>query len=272
MIEREPPGGHRPAEAVAGRDQSHPDRRAHRPGERAEGVGGDAAEQRPGLRRLPAAREQGRRRRGRDAEARQADRVLGQVEDRAQQVLVERVEVRRGRPKSRRQAAPSSPSPARSRRSSAPSPRRCRRRADGRGRPRASATRGRGPRGRASCRNGEAAAIGWTAEQSSWRTPGTVSSLVRVPPPIVSAASSTVTSHPLARQRHRAGQPVGAGADDDRVAQMAFATRFSSPGFLTPGPPVTSTGKSNDSSSHGWRSTMSATATDPSSTRPLAAS
>ena len=69
------------------------------------------------------------------------------------------------------------------------------------------------------CRNGEPTAIGCTAEQWSWSSPGTVSSLVRVPPPIVSAASSTVTPTPVAGQRDRAGQPVRAGADDDRVAQ-----------------------------------------------------
>ena len=86
---------------------------AHRPRQRAEGVGGDAAEQRPRRRRLPAAREQRRRRGRRDPEPGQAQRVLRHVQDRPQHVLVAaRRSAPTGDPKTRRQARPSSPSPA----------------------------------------------------------------------------------------------------------------------------------------------------------------
>ena len=54
----------------------------------------------------------------------------------------------------------------------------------------------------------------------------------------------------LARQRHRTGEPVGARADDDGRAHAGAETVGRSR--------VTSTGKSQDSSSHGPRSTMSA--------------
>ncbi len=57
--------------------------------------------------------------------------------------------------------------------------------------------------------NGEAVAIGWKAEQWSWRTPGTVSSDVRVPPPISSAASMTVTFRPLRASSTAPASPLG---------------------------------------------------------------
>ena len=42
-------------------------------------------------------------------------------------------------------------------------------------------------------KNGELSAAGWTAEPTSWRNPGRVSSAVRTPPPAVSEASRTRT-------------------------------------------------------------------------------
>ena len=106
--------------------------------------------------------------------------------------------------------------------------------------------------------NGEAVAIGWKAEQWSWRTPGTVSSDVRVPPPISSAASMHGHLQAAPRQLDRAGEPVGAGPDDPGVAHAL----------------ITSTGNSGlaDPSSQGSRSIMSATFTQPSSIWPVAAS
>ena len=68
-----------------------------------------------------------------------------------------------------------------------------------------------------------------------------------------------------AGQLNRAGEPVGPRPDDDRVAHAGS-------GRTRSGGPVTSTGKSQDSSSQGRRSTMSATFTQPSSIRPVAAS
>ena len=58
-------------------------------------------------------------------------------------------------------------------------------------------------------RNGEPTPIGWTAEQWSCSTPGTVSSLVRVPPPIVSSASSTVTATPARASAAAQARPLG---------------------------------------------------------------
>ena len=91
-----------------------PDRRAQRPVERAEGVGGDAAEQRPRLRRCcHAPREQRRRRRRREAEAGEPQRVARHVQDRPRGPR--RAGRRSGRRAARtaaRQAAPSAPSPA----------------------------------------------------------------------------------------------------------------------------------------------------------------
>ena len=168
--------------------------------------------------------------------------------------------------KSRRQARPSSPSPSavssteRSITPALPSSSGCARSTSGQ---RHSSPCFSSP---SELRNGEPTAIGCTAEQWSWRTPGTVSSLVRVPPPISSAASSTVTAHALARERGRGREAVRPGADDDRVAQAVTA------GSAGRRLSVTSTGNSHDSSSHGRRSTMSATLTQPSSIRPVAAS
>ena len=56
VIAREPPRATGQPNAVAGADQRHADRRAHRPVERAERMRGHAAEQRARLRRLPSAR------------------------------------------------------------------------------------------------------------------------------------------------------------------------------------------------------------------------
>ena len=60
-----------------------------------------------------------------------------------------------------------------------------------------------------SARNGDAAAIGWTAEQWSCTRPGTIICELRVPPPIVSLASSTVTSSPARASRAAAASPFG---------------------------------------------------------------
>ena len=72
----------------------------------------------------------------------------------------------------------------------------------------------------------------------------------------------------LARKRHCRCQPVGAGADDDRAAHSAAATDSA----VLVRPPMTSTGNSQDSSSHGPRLRISATSTQPSSSSPDAAS
>ena len=58
-------------------------------------------------------------------------------------------------------------------------------------------------------RYGDPTPSGWTAEQMSWARPGTVSSAVRVPPPISSAASSTVTDSPAVARVTAAARPLG---------------------------------------------------------------
>ena len=196
------------------------DRRGGGPVERAEDVGGRAGEQRPGLRRPEPAgqrRSAGQRRRagrtGPSGAGGRATRTTG------------RARRRPGRRSRRRAARTCAARPARPRpgpaqvssRSSAPSRRRSRRRAGGPGRSRGSTRPGRARRAAATTRNGEATPNGCTAEHTSWSTPGTVSSALRVPPPMVSAPSSTVTERPAWASAHRGGQPVGPGADDDRV-------------------------------------------------------
>ena len=54
-----------------------------------------------------------------------------------------------------------------------------------------------------------ATAIGWIAEQTSWQKPGSVSSAVRIPPPTVSAASSTCTERPARASTIAAASPFG---------------------------------------------------------------
>ena len=109
------------------------------------------------------------------------------------------------RPGSRRRRPARPPS----RRSSGPSPGRSRRRAGAPGRPRASTIRGRAAPRSCSSSAGEPTAIAWTAEQSSWITPGTVSSLVRAPPPIVVGGLDHRHPHAARGQGRRAASPFG---------------------------------------------------------------
>src|SRR4051812_8266225 len=58
-------------------------------------------------------------------------------------------------------------------------------------------------------KNGDAAAMGWTAEQMSCRQPGRVNAAVRHPPPIVGAASKTFTRSPALARTMAADRPLG---------------------------------------------------------------
>ncbi len=58
-------------------------------------------------------------------------------------------------------------------------------------------------------KNGDATARGWMAEQISCTKPGSVSVPDRVPPPIVSAASMTVTERPARARVTAAARPLG---------------------------------------------------------------
>ena len=57
--------------------------------------------------------------------------------------------------------------------------------------------------------NAESTASGWNPEHSSCSSPGSVYSPLRVPPPIVGAASSTRTSTPSAARVTAAASPLG---------------------------------------------------------------
>ena len=59
-------------------------------------------------------------------------------------------------------------------------------------------------------RNGEATAIGWMAEQTSWWNPGAVSSALRAPPPTESRATGS-------RERDRRAEAIRPRANHDRV-------------------------------------------------------
>src|SRR5205823_5451933 len=58
-------------------------------------------------------------------------------------------------------------------------------------------------------RKGEATAIGWMAEQTSWTNPGAVSSALRAPPPTESRASRTRTERPACASATAALRPFG---------------------------------------------------------------
>ena len=95
--------------------------------------------------------------------------------------------------------------------------RHARRRAGARTTPRARSTRCASS-SRPSLRNtGDASPAGCTAEHTSWRNPGSVSSAVRTPPPIVGAASSTRTLKAGAGRDDGRDEPVGPAADDGDV-------------------------------------------------------
>ena len=61
---------------------------------------------------------------------------------------------------------------------------------------------------------------GWAAAHTSWWKPGSVSSVVRVPPPIRSWPSITSTRDVVARQFDGCGQSVGSRADDHGVVLL----------------------------------------------------
>jgi len=58
-------------------------------------------------------------------------------------------------------------------------------------------------------KNGDASAMGWTAEQTSCTNPGSVNGLDRAPPPIASLASSTKTDRPVCASTIAAASPLG---------------------------------------------------------------
>src|SRR3954454_16789651 len=58
-------------------------------------------------------------------------------------------------------------------------------------------------------KNGEPAASGWTAEQTSCKNPGNVNSAERAPPPIVEFASQTRTDHPARASVIAPARPFG---------------------------------------------------------------
>ncbi len=74
---------------------------------------------------------------------------------------------------------------------------------------------------------GEATAAGYTDENVSWWNPGSVSSCVRTAPPARVGRLQDGDGDARLGQPDGGGQPVGAGADDDRRVAHA-ATRCAS--------------------------------------------
>ena len=70
---------------------------------------------------------------------------------------------------------------------------------------------------------GDATAAGCTAEKTSWRKPGSVSSSVASAPPERRRGLDDEHGAPGARERDRGDEPVGSRADDDRVVALAHA-------------------------------------------------
>src|SRR6185503_16448948 len=58
-------------------------------------------------------------------------------------------------------------------------------------------------------KKGELAAMGWMAEQTSCTKPGSVSSALRIPPPISALASSNSTESPACCRAMPAASPFG---------------------------------------------------------------
>ena len=85
-----------------------------------------------------------------------------------------------------------------------------------------------------SAKAGDVRANGSTAAQTSWRKPGSVSSAVRQPPPIVSAASCTVTCTPARARAHGSSEPVRPTTDDDSALRRSAPLESESVGNEPP--------------------------------------
>ena len=257
----------RPAEAVAGADERHANRRAHRIGQRAERVRRDAAEKRTRLRRLPRAREDGGGHRRCGAEAGQLQRVARHVQHRAEKVVHEFVELLR-----RREHAPPGAAVL-------PQTLDCRvQRVQHH--PRAAVVQrvravDLGPEPlepvaleaeRVEERRADGHRMHGRALVVQHPGHGQLARPRAAADPVVSLEHGHLDA--LARERDSGGQPVRAGAHYDGAAhaRAVAAGAVSFRGWTT------STGKSNEPSSHGPRLTISATSTQPSSSSPVAAS
>ena len=275
----------RPAAGVAGCRQRHPRRGAERPGQRAEGVGGDAAEQGPRARRLPAPGDQRRRRRGAEPEAGQQQRVPRRAQQRAHDLGVDRVEVVQRRLEKPPPGGAVGAEPrhrllqrAVHRRGAAvvervgevdlrPAPLQPvrlepERAEEGRG-------DGAGVEGRADvvqhARHGQLGAAGAAADRRLGLEHGHAAPRPAPAPP----------RRPARWGRSRPPSPCSRDPSPvtHRAVEVAMATPTAQVCLPLPvSPRATATGKSQDSSSQGWRSTMSATAIEPSSSSPSAAS
>ena len=223
--------------------------------QRAERVRGAAAEQRARLLGAECTREQRRGHRRRQSEAHEPERVARHVQHRAHDVLAQRGEPLDGEPNMRCHARPSSPSPAavsaidRTITPGAPVVERVGEVDLGPAPLKAVALetelvqRRRADRHRV---DGGAVVVQQSRKRQFAR-PG-------------AAADRRLGLqhghlHARAREHRGARQPVRAGPDDDRLAQLGTTA----PRGRSVLGPMTSTGNAPVSSSHGWRSTMSAT-------------
>src|SRR5690606_9292923 len=88
-------------------------------------------------------------------------------------------------------------------------------------------------------KNGDATPIGWIAEPRSCRNPGSVSSAVRAPPPMVSLASSTSTSAPRRASVTAAASPFGPAPTTTASCSGMFDVRYEKKHEVKPRDPVT---------------------------------
>ena len=80
----------------------------------------------------------------------------------------------------------------------------------------------------------EPTAIGWNAEQWSCSRPGRMASLERAPPPISSAASSTVTCTPSRARATAAASPLGPPPTTIAVLMTVFPSRHRARALAAP--------------------------------------
>ena len=176
--------GHGPAGAVTGRGQHQSDRAAERGVQPAERMRGDAHVQSLGRLVVPAPGRPGGRQQRVQPEPGERQRMLRQVHDRAEDVVEQVVEAPRSVARTvvsttgrRRRSEASVTCRSRDRTPARPSSSGCTRSSSGHSH---SSPNRSSP---SVDRNGETTPVGWKAAQSSWSSPGRVSSDVRVPPP-----------------------------------------------------------------------------------------
>ena len=214
-------------------ENAQADRRCHRVVQRPKGVRRNTSEQCPSLRAAKPPGKGGCGQHGGRAKPGQRQRMMRHPQQRTHDVLGT---AHRNWPTSCRTACATGhrrrPTRRRWPRPSGTARPRCPRRAGGRSRFPGAARTSRNDRGPSPARNCEPTAIGWIAEQWSCSRPGMIASLVRVPPPISSAASRTVTWRPALARATAAARPFGPAPTTIAVAHASPPARSGPRSFL----------------------------------------